>query len=72
MSVLLGHVSCKPFTDYNSRSVEEHDACYLLVYSLASHEVITKLDFSGANVTSIQASRSFIVVVRTFIVINLV
>lgn len=55
----------KSFTDHNSRSVEEHDACYLLVYSLASHEVITKLDFSGASVTSIQASRSFIIVVRT-------
>ncbi|KAI5120806.1 hypothetical protein M0805_002433 [Coniferiporia weirii] len=44
--------------------VEEHDACYLLVYSLASHEVVQKLDFSGASVTSLQASNSFIVVVE--------
>ena len=44
-------------------SIEEHDANYLMVYSLVTHEVVKKLDFSGAIVTSIQASNSFIVVV---------
>lgn len=44
-------------------SIEEHDANYLMVYSLVTHEVVKKLDFSGATVTSIQASNSFIVVV---------
>lgn len=42
--------------------IEEHDANYFMVYSLATHEVVKKLDFSGATVTSIQASNSFIVV----------
>lgn len=47
-------------------SVEEHEASYLLVYSLATHEVIKKLDFSGAIVSSFQASSSFLVVVCPF------
>lgn len=45
--------------------IEEHDASYLLVYSLATHEEIKKLNFSGATVMSIQASSSFIVVSTT-------
>lgn len=44
-------------------SIEEHNSTYLLVYSLATHEVVKKLDFSGASVISFQATPAFIVVV---------
>ncbi|OCB89007.1 hypothetical protein A7U60_g3814 [Sanghuangporus baumii] len=42
--------------------IEEHDASYLLVYSLVTHDIVKKLDFSGATITSVQASNSFTVV----------
>ncbi|KLO09334.1 hypothetical protein SCHPADRAFT_907840 [Schizopora paradoxa] len=46
--------------------IEDRDTTYLSVYSLATHEVVRKLDFSGAYVTSFQASTSFIVVSTSY------